>query len=138
MAGLEDLENGSTLPVNWVRPNGGGHRRLTDKDPTLWPDLDALINPATRGDPESPLRSTSKSAQKLAAALREKGHTISADTVRVLLHGAGYSLQAHRKVVEGAQEHPDRDEQFQWIADQTAAFQAAQQPVISVDAKKKE
>ena len=88
-------------------------------------DLDALINPVTRGDPESPLRWTSKSAEKLAAALQEKGHTISADTVRTLLRDAGYSLQATRKVIEGTPEHPDRDEQFQWIADQTAAFQAA-------------
>ena len=74
----------------------------------------------------------------MAAALQEKGHTISADTVRTLLRDAGYSLQATRKVIEGTPEHPDRDEQFQWIADQTAAFQAAGQPVISVDAKKKE
>lgn len=137
-AGLEDLENGAPLPVNRVRQVGGGRRRIIDQDPTLEADLDALINPVTRGDPESPLRWTSKSAEKLAAALQEKGHTISADTVRTLLRDAGYSLQANRKVIEGTKEHPDRDEQFQWIADQTAAFQAAEQPVISVDAKKKE
>ena len=137
-AGVEDLEHGALLPAHRVRQTGGGRRRITDKDPTLEADLDALINPVTRGDPESPLRWTSKSAEKLAAALQGKGHTISADTVRVLLREAGYSLQANRKVVEGTQEHPDRDEQFQWIADQTAAFQAAAQPVISVDAKKKE
>jgi len=135
---LEDLEHGAAVPVDRVRRPGAGRRRITDKDPTVWADLDALINPATRGDPESPLRWTSKSVKKLAAALRAKGHTISADTVRTLLREAGYRLQANRKVIEGTKEHPDRDEQFQWIADQTAAFQAAEQPVISVDAKKKE
>ena len=115
-AGLKELEDGAPLPVNRVRQTGGGRRRLTEKDPALGTDLDALINPVTRGDPESPLRWTSKSAEKLAAALQEKGHTISADTVRTLLRDAGYSLQATRKVIEGTQEHPDRDEQFQWIA----------------------
>ena len=101
-------------------------------------DLDALINPVTRGDPESALRWTSKSTQKLAAELRVRGHTISAHKVGELLREAGYSLQSNRKVTEGTADHPDRDAQFPGIADQTAAFQAAHQPVISVDAKKKE
>ncbi len=137
-AGLQELDNPEAVPVNRIRKAGGGRRRLVDKDPTLLADLDALINPATRGDPESALRWISKSTQKLAAALRAQGHVIRADKVGELLHDAGYSLQANRKVIEGASDHPDRDAQFQWIADQTAAFQVAQQPVISVDAKKKE
>ena len=120
-----------------VRKPGAGRRRLTETDPTLQSDLDALINPVTRGDPESALRWTSKSTQKLAQELRAKGHTISDRTVSQLLREAGYSLQANQKVVEGAKDHPDRDLQFQWIAGKTAAFQAANQPVISVDAKKR-
>ena len=138
-AGLDEIENPrEDVPVTRARKPGAGRRRLVDRDPTLWTDLDALINPATRGDPESSLRWTSKSTGKLAAALQAQGHRISPDTVGVLLRQAGYRLQANRKVHEGTKDHPDRDAQFQWIADQTATFQAAGQPVISVDAKKKE
>ena len=137
-AGLEELKQPVAVPLDRIRKPGAGRRRLTEKDPTLQSDLEALINPVTRGDPESALRWTSKSTQKLATELRAQGHTMSAHKVGELLHEAGYSLQSNRKVVEGAADHPDRDAQFQWIADQTAAFQAANQPVISVDAKKKE
>ena len=137
-AGLQELTHPEVMPVDRVRKPGAGRRRLTETDPTLQSELDALINPVTRGDPESALRWTSKSTQKLAQELRAKGHTISDRTVSQLLREAGYSLQANQKVVEGAKDHPDRDLQFQWIAGKTAAFQAANQPVISVDAKKKE
>ena len=137
-AGLEELKPHEAVPLDRIRKPGAGRRRLTDKDPTLQTDLDALINPVPRGDPESALRWTSKSTQKLAAELRVRGHTISAHKVGELLREAGYSLQSHRKVTEGTADHPDRDAQFPGIADQTAAFQAAHQPVISVDAKKKE
>jgi hypothetical protein len=137
-AGLQELKQPNAVPLDRIRKSGAGRHRLTEKDPTLQADLEALINPVTRGDPESALRWTSKSTQKLAAELRTQGHTISAHKIGELLREAGYSLQSNRKVVEGATDHPDRDAQFQWIADQTSAFQEANQPVISVDAKKKE
>jgi hypothetical protein len=100
-------------------------------------DLETLIDPATRGDPESPLRWTSKSTRNLADELAKRGHRVSARTVSRLLHELGYSLQANRKTSEGKQ-HPDRNAQFEHINAQVKAFQARGQPVISVDAKKKE
>ena len=96
------------------RKPGGGRQRLTRKDPALLEELDRLIEPATRGDPESPLRWTSKSTTKLAAALTEAGHPISQRTLCDLLAEMGYSLQSVRKSREGA-DHPDRDAQFQYI-----------------------
>lgn len=137
-AGLQELDSTDAVPMDRQRKVGGGRSRLIDTDLTLQADLDALINPVTRGDPESSLRWTSKSTAKLATELQEQGHQISARTVGELLRQAGYRLQAQSKVHEGAADHPDRDLQFQWIAGETAAFQAANQPVISVDAKKKE
>ena len=119
------------------RKPGGGRQRLTQKDPALLEELDRLINPATRGDPESPLRWTSKSTTKLAAALTEAGHSVSQRTVCDLLAEMGYSLQSTRKSREGAQ-HPDRDAQFQYIDQQVKEYLRASQPVISVDTKKKE
>src|SRR5438876_6344727 len=119
------------------RKPGGGRQRLTRKDPALLEELDRLIEPATRGDPESPLRWTSKSTTKLAAALTEAGHPISQRTVCDLLSEMGYSLQSVRKSREGA-EHPDRDAQFQYIDQRVKEYLRASQPVISVDTKKKE
>ena len=119
------------------RKPGGGRQRLTRKDPALLEELDRLIDPATRGDPESPLRWTSKSTTKLAAALTEAGHPISQRTVCDLLAEMGYSLQSVRKSREGA-EHPDRDAQFQYIDQRVKEYLRASQPVISVDTKKKE
>ena len=119
------------------RKPGGGRQRLTRKDPALLEELDRLIDPATRGDPESPLRWTSKSTTKLAAALTEAGHPISQRTVCDLLAEMGYSLQSVRKSREGA-EHPDRDAQFQYIDRRVKEYLRASQPVISVDTKKKE
>lgn len=120
-----------------LRRVGGGRKRLVDKDVTLLRDLEALVDPVTRGDPQSPLRWTSKSTRKLAEELQARGHPIEARTVAGLLTELGYSLQALRKTREGAA-HPDRDAQFVYINEQTQAFQARGYPVVSVDAKKKE
>jgi len=120
-----------------LRRAGGGRKRLVNKDVTLLRDLEALVDPVTRGDPQSPLRWTSKSTRKLAEELQARGHPIEARTVAGLLTELGYSLQALRKTREGAA-HPDRDAQFEYINEQTRAFQAQGYPVVSVDAKKKE
>ena len=108
-----------------------------EREPGLAKALDRLVDPATRGDPESPLRWTSKSAAKLAEALRELGHDVVDRTVLRLLKADGYSLQANKKTREGAQ-HPDRDAQFAHINQTVAEAIKAGQPVISVDTKKRE
>jgi Rhodopirellula transposase DDE domain len=110
---------------------------LKVNDPTLVRDLEALIEPTTRGDPESPLRWTCKSTRNLAEALSRQGHPVSYQTVAVLLHDLGYSLQVLRKTREGGS-HPDRDAQFRHINHQVVTFQQRGQPVVSVDTKKKE
>lgn len=120
-----------------IRPAGGGRKALVETDVSLLSDLEDLVEPASRGEPESPLRWTSKSGAKLAQALQTKGPQISPRTVCTLLDDLGYSLQANRKTREG-KEHPDRDEQFEHIANTVMDFQKRHQPVISVDAKKKE
>src|SRR6266436_4232388 len=106
-------------------------------DPTLLPDLEALVEPTTRGDPQSPLRWTCKSVRRLAQALQARGHEVSRTLVAHLLNKAGYSLQGNRKTTEG-DSHPDRDAQFGYINTQVTTALAEQQPVISVDTKKKE
>ena len=120
-----------------IRARGGGRKRLTDKDSTLLRDLDALVEPTARGDPQSPLRWTCKSTPRLAQELAEQGHEVSQRSVCDLLAQLDYSLQSTRKTREGGQ-HPDRDAQFQHIASTAAQYQAAGNPVISVDTKKKE
>ena len=120
-----------------VRRRGGGRKPLKLTDLMLLKDLESLVEPATRGDPESPLRWTCKSTSKLAAELQAQGHLVSPRTVYSLLAQLGYSLQSNRKTQEGSG-HPDRDAQFQHIADLAKCFQAEGQPVISVDTKKKE
>ena len=120
-----------------VRKPGGGRKKVTETTPSLMEDLDKLIDPATRGDPCSPLRWTSKSTSKLARTLVKLGHKISARTVAKLLHQLGYSLQSNRKTAEGSS-HQDRDAQFQYINELVLDFQGRDQPVISVDTKKKE
>jgi hypothetical protein len=135
-SGGKDLDR-APLPSGRVRRDGGGRRPLSITDPTLLEDLRQLIEPATLGDPVRPLLWVSKSHQKLAAALRAQGHTVSPNTVRKLLHQIGYSRQANRKANDGRQ-HADRDAQFEHINAQVSAFQADDQPVISVDTKKKE
>jgi transposase len=134
--GLQELE-GSEVPVERVRREGGGRKRKSEQDPAVVKELERLVDPATRGDPMSPLRWTSKSTAKLAEELRQRGFAISARTVGRLLHEQDYSLQSNRKTREGAA-HPDRDAQFQYISQQTQAFQQRGAPVISVDTKKKE
>jgi len=136
--GMAELADPETIAHDRIRRPGAGRKSLVDKDPSLLADLDGLIAPATRGDPECPLRWTSKSLAKIVAELQGLGHQMSPNTVGVLLREQGYSLQSPQKVHEGAGDHPDRDAQFQWIYDQTVAFQTADQPVISVDTKKKE
>ncbi len=120
-----------------VRKPGGGRKRLTEKDPSLLSDLESLVEPTTRGDPESPLRWTCKSTRQLARELTSNKRTVSPMTVSRLLRQAGYSLQGNRKTREGSS-HPDRNLQFEHINAQTKAFQRRGQPVISVDTKKKE
>ena len=120
-----------------IRRKGAGRKRTVDQDATLERDLESLVEPVTRGDPESPLRWTCKSVRQLAAQLNRLGHQTSHRMVAEILHGMDYSLQANRKTLEGAS-HPDRDAQFQHISDKIRAFQADRQPVISVDTKKKE
>lgn len=136
MAELADLERLAPPPGRQRQP-GAGPKRLTDKDPELLPALRRLVEPATRGDPESPLLWTSKSSSELAAALTEAGHPISPDTTLRLLKGLGFTLQRTRKVLEGV-DHPDRDGQFNWVNDEVQAFMDDGLPVISVDTKKKE
>jgi transposase len=120
-----------------VRAKGGGRKKLTEKDSTLLKDLDALVEPTARGDPQSPLRWTCKSTPRLAKELTQQGHTVSQRSVCDLLAQLDYSLQATRKTREGGT-HPDRDAQFSHIATMAAQYQAAGDPVISVDTKKKE
>jgi hypothetical protein len=138
-AGLRELRGlgADPAPVGQVRRPGGGRKLAEEADPGLSAALDALIDPATRGDPESPLRWTCKSTRRLAAELSRQGHPLSASTVAALLRGLGYSLQANRKTREGGA-HPDRDAQFGYINDQTRRLQRRGQPVVSVDTKKKE
>ena len=137
--GLAELAQGAeaALPAGRARRPGGGRKRLREKDPGLVGALEALVDPETRGDPESPLRWTCKSVRELAEALGRAGHPVSYETVRVLLEEAGYSLQANAKKLEGAS-HPDRDAQFRYLNEQVKTLLAAGQPVVSVDAKKKE
>ena len=119
------------------RRSGGGRKPRQVTDPTLLQDLEALIEPGTRGDPLSPLRWTCKSTRQLAGALQAQGHRVSHQTVARVLHQLEYSLQAPRKTLEGSS-HPDRDAQFDYLNAQVTAALAAGQPVVSVDAKKKE
>jgi hypothetical protein len=133
--GLKELAQDE--PSERIRRPGAGRKRTISKDPTLLADLEALVEPTTRGDPGSPLRWTCKSVRRLAQALQAQGHEVSRTLVAHLLNKAGYSLQGNRKTTEG-DSHPDRDAQFGYINTQVTAALAEQQPVISVDTKKKE
>jgi hypothetical protein len=137
MRGIKELEQPEPVAEERVRRLGAGRKRAVDKDPSLRGDLEGLVEPGSRGDPESSLRWTSKSLRKLAAELNEMGHQIGPSLVRRLLREMGYSLQANRKVLEGSS-HPDRNAQFEHISAVTNEHLAACQPVISVDTKKKE
>jgi hypothetical protein len=136
---LVDRANGEPESVakGRIRQPGGGRKQILELDPSILDTLESLVEPVTRGDPESPLRWTCKSTRQLADELRQREYRVGERTVAMLLHHAGYSLQSNRKVREGAS-HPDRDAQFEHIAAQVMAFQRRGQPVISVDTKKKE
>ena len=124
-------------PSQRIRRPGGGRKPTISKDPTLLPDLKALVEPTARGDPESPLRWTCKSVRCLEQVLQAQGHEVSRTLVGHLLNEAGYSLHGNRKTTEG-DSHPDRDAQFGYINTQVTTALAEKQPVISVDTKKKE
>jgi hypothetical protein len=134
--GKADLD-AQPLPKGRVRRAGGGRCPLCENDPGLIPALKRLVEPATLGDPVRPLIWVSKSMEKLATTLTEMGHPVSADTVRTELVKLGFSRQSNRKADEGSK-HPDRNAQFEYINAKVIAAQAQQQPVISVDTKKKE
>lgn len=135
--GIKDLKDPSRLPEGRVRREGAGRKKTSEKDPSLPEDLDRLIEPATCGDPESPLRWTSKSVRKLTDELKKMGHKTNRTTVSELLHEMGYSLQANKKNIEGTM-HPDRNAQFEYINSRSKEYLKNKQPVISVDTKKKE
>jgi DDE family transposase len=140
LAGIRELrlqESAQLLPSPGIRRPGGGRKLVLETDPGLWAALDALVDPLTRGHPETPLRWTCKSTRKLAAELSRQGHSVSDRTVARLLDDAGYSLQANRKTREG-NSHPDRNAQFEHISQQVQRVQKRGQPVVSVDTKKKE
>ena len=135
--GLRELEQAPTHPAGRIRRPGGGRKSAAQKDPTLVADLERLVEPSTRGDPESCWRWTSKSVRKLAGELVGMGHEVSYPVVADLLHEMGYSLQANRKTKEG-DSHPDRNAQFEHINVRVKQYMDLRQPVISVDTKKKE
>ena len=135
--GASDAEEDPDAERQRLRQVGGGRRRVTESDPGLLKALQALLEASTRGDPQSPLLWTSKSTRHLAEALAQQGHQVSHHTVARLLEDLHYSLQANRKTQEGSS-HPDRNAQFAHINKQVQAFQKRGQPVVSVDAKKKE
>jgi transposase len=135
--GAAELASGQVAEAGRVRRRGGGRKKLAESDPGLVPALLELVEDSVRGDPVSPLCWTTKSLRNLAGELTARGHRCSVQTVWRLLREQGFSLQANAKTVEG-QQHPDRDAQFRYIAAQAKAHLAAGQPVISVDAKKKE
>ena len=135
--GMADVQAGEAGGKGRIRRQGAGRPRVSERDLTLKQDLEALIEPTSRGDPESPLRWTCKSVRKLAGELQRQGHAVSHQTVSELLHDLGYSLQANRKVLEGSN-HPDRNAQFEYLGGAVQLQLEAGEPVISVDTKKKE
>ena len=140
--GIRELNTRDKKPVKpaeprRVRQSGGGRKKKVDEDPNLQADLERLVDPVTRGDPESPLRWTCKSLRRLATELAALGHKVSYRTVGRLLKSLGYSLQANRKTMEGGK-HPDRNAQFEYISEKTKKQLNSNNPAISVDTKKKE
>lgn len=140
-SGIQELRDRNEAPAveatSRIRRLGAGRKPVTKSDPRLLDALEALVEPVTRGDPQSPLRWTLKSTRRLAEELTRQQHPVAARTVASLLRVAGYSLQANRKVREGNQ-HPDRNAQFEYINEQVRRFHHCGQPAISVDTKKKE
>ena len=135
--GLRELKEAPVPPAGRIRRVGGGRKKSREKDQSLVADLERLVEPLTRGDPESSLRWTCKSVRNLADELKRQGHKISYPVVAELLHELGYSLQSNRKTKEGSA-HPDRNQQFEHINARVEHAIGRKQPVISVDTKKKE
>jgi transposase len=135
--GIRELNTGATLPSGRQRRVGAGRKRKETVQPGIKAALERLVEPESRGDPQSPLRWTCKSTRNLAKELTAQGYLVGPTTVRHLLKEAGYSLQANRKTREGTS-HPDRDAQFRYINRRVQSQQRSEQPAISVDAKKKE
>lgn len=133
----EVMSTDKPLFPDQIRRKGGGRKNLLSGHPELLQEIDNIVNADTRGDPESPLRWTCKSTRNISEALKKKGYKISPKTISSILHKMGFSLQSNRKNLEGKQ-HPDRDAQFNYINQSVIFFQNNNQPVISVDAKKKE
>ena len=137
LVGLREIKAGTMLPDGRVRRLGGGRKSGVVHQPDLPQQLERLVEPLTRGDPESPLRWTCKSTRRLSRELAKLGYVASSRLVAVLLHGMGYSLQGNRKTIEGKQ-HPDRNAQFEHINARVMTAMRTAQPIISVDTKKKE
>ena len=135
--GRAELKKGIVFETDRVRHTGAGRKKIQEYDPQLESDLDALVEPTSRGDPESPLRWTCLSTRNLAKTLREMGHQVSHTTVAKILEKLGYSLQGAKKTIEG-QSHEDRNSQFEFINEYVKLFQEFEQPIISIDCKKKE
>jgi hypothetical protein len=130
---------GEVIAGNRQRRAGGGRKRLLEHDPGIVNAIEAIVDPATRGDPMNPLKWTSKSLVKIREELKQQGRPLSVATIsEILRRDLKYSLQALKKTKEGSRQHPDRDAQFQYVNQQCRDFQQRGQPVISVDAKKKE
>jgi hypothetical protein len=134
---MAELSEAGVHPPGRIRRPGGGRKKWVAQDPSLLRDLERLVEPVTRGDPESPLRWTCKSLRKLAEELRQMGHQTSHPMVGRMLHDLGYSLQANSKTLEGTN-HPDRNAQFEYLNGKVKRQLQQHQPVISVDTKKKE
>jgi len=135
--GIRELREGDTAPAGRQRRVGAGRKAAKQSEPGLLDALEGLVEPATRGDPQSPLKWTCKSTRELSRQLKKSGYTVSHSTVARLLKDAGYSLQSNRKTIEGNQ-HPDRNAQFEHISRRIKSQQRASQPALSVDTKKKE
>lgn len=136
--GTKEIRGRKDVPKEGVRREGGGRKRNTEKDENLKQDVEKLVSPHTRGDPERPLQWSSKSTRKIADELNGMKKRASHSLVSRILSGLGYSLQANRKTYEGTKDNPDRDAQFQFINEKTKMFQKKECPVLSVDTKKKE
>jgi transposase len=135
--GIAELADVAVHPPGRIRRPGGGRKKAVTQDPSLLQDLERLVEPVTRGDPESPLRWTCKSLRKLAEELRRMGHEVSHQLVGRMLHELGYSLQANSKTLEGSK-HPDRNAQFEYLNRKVKRQLQQREPAISVDTKKKE
>lgn len=136
--GVKEIKEEKGLPADSIRRKGGGRKLKTKKDEKLKSDTEKIVESSTRGDPETPLKWMSKSTRNIADELNKKEQRASHSLVSRILSDLGYSLQANRKTNEGSQDHPDRDKQFNFINEKTKGFQDNNQPVISVDTKKKE